>query len=313
MTHSDNRPSMRLGTRASRLALIQTNAASAALRRADPGLAPEDAIVAVPITTTGDAVLDRPLAEIGGKGLFSKEIDAALLDGRIDAAVHSCKDLETRLPKGIVLAAVLPRADVRDALIASDGTARIADLPEGARLGTSSLRRAAQALHCRPDLRIIPLRGNVQTRLGKVADGSVCAAILALAGLNRLGIADRVSGVLNTDEMLPAAAQGAVALTCREDDTATLALLARVHDRDTGLCVNAERALLAALDGSCKTPIAGLAELSGEQMDLRGLVATADGTGLFVERGSGPAADGVALGTRLGDALRTASEERVSI
>ncbi len=311
MTESAPRPLLRLGTRASRLARIQTEAATAALQAVEPALNEEGAVTAVPITTTGDAVLDRPLAEIGGKGLFAKEIDAALLDGRVDAAVHSCKDLETQLPDGIVIAAMLPRADVRDALIAADGTASIADLPEGARLGTSSLRRAAQALHRRPDLQIVPLRGNVQTRLSKVADGTVDAAILALAGLDRLGMADKVTGVLNPDEMLPAAAQGAVALACREDDAATRELLARVHDRDTGLCVDAERAMLAALDGSCQTPIGGLAALDGGNLALRGLVATEDGTALFTEAGEASAEEGLALGARVGAALRAAAGERV--
>jgi hydroxymethylbilane synthase len=311
MPEPDARPPLRLGTRASSLARIQTEAATAALQAVAPWLREDGAVVAVPIITTGDAVLDRPLAEIGGKGLFAKEIDAALLDGRIDAAVHSCKDLETALPDGIVIAALLPRADVRDALIARNGAARLADLPEGARLGTSSLRRAAQALNLRPDLRIVPLRGNVQTRLSRVDDGTVDAVLLALAGLDRLGLAARATGVLDPAEILPAAAQGAVALVCRADDAPVRALLAQVHDAATGLCVDAERAMLAALDGSCQTPIGALAELTDGNVHLRGLVATEDGAAVFREEGSAPQVDGRALGARLGSALREAAGERI--
>ncbi|MEX2642487.1 MAG: hydroxymethylbilane synthase [Acetobacterales bacterium] len=311
MSSLANRLPVRLGTRASRLALIQTAAATGALREIAPELRSAGAVEEVHIRTTGDAVLDRPLAEIGGKGLFAKEIDTALLGGTIDVAVHSYKDLETVLPDGICIAAVLPRADVRDALVARGGETRIVDLPRGARLGTSSLRRAAQALALRPDIRIVPLRGNVETRLGKVEAGEVDAAILALAGLDRLGLAHRVTGRLDPAEMLPAAAQGAVALACRADDDGIRELLARTHDRDTGLRVDAERAMLAALDGSCQTPIGGLAELDGDRLILRGLVATEDGRHVFRDSGESAAPDGIALGYRIGAALRAAAGTRV--
>lgn len=311
MTDLASRLPLRLGTRASRLALIQTATATAVLREAEPSLRPAGAVAEVHITTTGDAVLDRPLAEIGGKGLFAKEIDAALLGGTVDVAVHSYKDLETVLPDGIFIGAVLPRADVRDALIARDGAARVADLPAGARLGTSSLRRAAQLRALRPDLAIVGLRGNVETRLGKVESGEIDATILALAGLDRMGLAHRATGLLDPDEMLPAAAQGAVALACRADDDEVRALLARVHHHETGLRVDAERAMLAALDGSCETPIGGLAELDGDRIRLRGLVATEDGAGIWRDSGDAPAADGIALGHRIGAALRAAAGDRV--
>src|SRR5690242_16061995 len=270
---------LRIGTRGSPLALVQARMVREALAAADPDLAAEDAVEIRVVSTTGDRVRDRPLAEIGGKGLFTKEIEDGLLDGSLDLAVHSMKDVPTFLPAGLVIAATLPRADPRDALIAN-GTRRIADLPAGAVVGTASLRRAAQLLAARPDLRVVPLRGNVGTRLAKVKAGEVAATFLAMAGLVRLGLAEAASAPLEPAEMLPAVAQGAVGIETRADDDALHELLARVSHADTFRCMVAERAFLAALEGSCRTPIAALAELAGGRVRFAGLVARPDGTGL---------------------------------
>ena len=267
----------------------------------------------VVIKTTGDRIQDRPLAEIGGKGLFTKELEEALHDGRIDMAVHSMKDMETRLPDGLVVGAILPRADVRDVLF---GAVSLSALPRGAVVGTAALRRAAQVLAARPDLEVVPLRGNVGTRLRKLAAGEVAATLLARAGLVRLGIEGEAGGddalrrpeqaVLETTEMLPAVAQGAVGLEVRADDADLLALLRHVDHAQSHLCVRTERAMLAALDGSCRTPIAGLATLEGGRLTLDGLLARPDGTDLRRARLDGPADAPEALGREVAAMLRAA-------
>ena len=264
--------SIYLGSRGSPLALAQATEVAQSLMAATGGMMepPELRI----INTSGDAIQDRPLADAGGKGLFTKEIDEALLGGHIDLAVHSMKDLPTMLPDGIVIAAVLPREDPRDVLI---GAASIAGLPRGARVGTSSLRRASQVLHQRPDVQIVNLRGNVQTRLRKIDEGQADATLLALAGLHRLGLDDAGGTVLSAAEMLPAVAQGAIAVACRAADPSMLATLGILMHKATERAVAAERALLAALEGSCRTPIAALAEWNDGRVSLRGAIFSPDG------------------------------------
>lgn len=294
---------LRLGTRGSPLALAQARLVRAALAEAEPSLASEDAVEIVAVRTTGDAVQDRPLAEIGGKGLFTKEIEEGLLAGTLDLAVHSMKDVPTRLPEGLVIAAVLPRADPRDALIARSAR-RVAELPRGTVVGTASLRRAAQLLAARPDLEVVPLRGNVQTRLRKLGAGEVGATFLAMAGLVRLGLAHVATAALEPEEMLPAPAQGAVGIECRADRAPILELLARVDHRETMRRIAAERAFLAALDGSCRTPIAALAELAGDHLRLRGLVASPDGRAVERVEAAGPGAEAERIGREAGEELR---------
>tara|TARA_R110002110_G_scaffold415612_2_gene651800 strand:- start:256051 stop:256911 length:861 start_codon:yes stop_codon:yes gene_type:complete len=266
---------------------------------ADPGAsAPE----IVTIRTTGDAVTDRPLAELGGKGLFTKEIDRAQLDGEIDIAVHSAKDMETWLIEGITIGAALEREDPRDALI---GAASIASIPEGGRIGTASLRRRAQLLALRPDLEPVLFRGNVETRLRKIKDGEADATLLAYAGLRRLGLGDAADAVLDEDEMLPAAGQGIIAITSRTDDSRAMDALQAISNPAAMLCLRAERAMLDALDGTCRTPIAGLARLAGDDLHLTGLAAWPDGRDLVRLAQSGSAKDPESLGRALGAELRT--------
>jgi hydroxymethylbilane synthase len=301
-------PTLRIGTRGSPLALAQTHAARRLLIARCPefeGLEPGDsgAVTIVVIKTTGDKILDRPLADIGGKGLFTKEIDEALLDGRIDLAVHSVKDLPTRLPEGLVLAASLPREDPRDVLIGNAATS-IGEIPNGAVVGTASLRRQAQLLYHRPDIKVVPVRGNVQTRLARVAGGEIDATLLALAGLRRLGMTEVIAAVLDPKEMLPAVGQGAIGVTCRTGDAATRGLLAVLDHGDTSLRIAAERAMLEVLDGSCRTPIAGLAEVTPSgRITLRGLIARPDGSRMIEtvrEESAHAAYDlGVAVGEEL--------------
>jgi hydroxymethylbilane synthase len=300
---------LRVGTRGSPLALVQTRAFIALL-----GSARSVPLREQIISTTGDQVQDRPLAEVGGKGLFAKEIHEALADFRIDCAVHSLKDLETELPPGIVLACTLKREDPRDALIlgpdcgAEDQADPFACLPQGAVIGTSSVRRQAQLLHARPDLTIGPMRGNVQTRLAKVASGDCAASLLALAGLRRLGLAQHASAVLDPDTMLPAACQGIVGITARADDTGLRDLLAAIEDPDATTAALAERAMLAELDGSCRTPIAAHGRLlPGGELHLTGLVARADGSFLLKRSLRGAATDARRLGEELGASLRADS------
>jgi hydroxymethylbilane synthase len=305
-----NRGKLKIGTRGSPLALAQAEMTREALAKArPPGLAvPLEMTEIVVIKTTGDHVLDRPLSEIGGKGLFTKEIEEALLDGRIDLAVHSMKDMPTVLPEGLVIPALLPREDPRDVLILGRALAAtckgVADLPEGARIGTASLRRMAQLKAQRPDLVIETLRGQVGTRLQRIEEGRFDGTLLALAGLKRLGMADRATVILGIKEMLPAIAQGAVGIECRADDAAMLELLGAIGCRATKACVDAERAALAALDGSCRTPIAGLAGLDGEKLLLSVLIARPDGSEVHHEMGEAPVDEGPALGTELGGKLK---------
>ncbi|WP_029556574.1 hydroxymethylbilane synthase [Xanthobacter sp. 91] len=300
-------PVLRIGTRGSPLALWQAHAVQAALAEA-LNVAPAEVAVEV-IRTTGDQIQDRALSEAGGKGLFTKELEEALLDGRVDLAVHSAKDVATFLPEGLHLAGYLPRADVRDALILKSG-AGLADLPAGARVGTASLRREAQLRRLRPDLKVELLRGNVHTRLARVRDGDFDGTLLALAGLTRLGLADVASAVLATSEFLPAVGQGAVAIECRVNDPATNVAIAAIACRDTGIALAAERAFLTALDGSCRTPIAGLARVEGDQVRLSGLVMTPDGADAAEASGAAPIADAAALGTALGTELRASAPAR---
>jgi hydroxymethylbilane synthase len=305
---------LRVGTRGSPLALIQTRGFLDVLTRFCPVLRSMDVFEEHAIRTTGDAVQDRRLAEIGGKGLFAKEIHEALADRRIDFAVHSLKDLETTLPPGIVLACTLRREDARDALIlaSADAQADPADpfacLPAGAVIGTSSVRRQAQLLHVRPDLAIATLRGNVQTRLAKLAAGTCAASLLACAGLKRLGLAERATVVLHPDTMVPAAGQGIVGVTVRADDSELLELLAAIEDPEAKAVATAERALLMRLDGSCRTPIGGHARLlpNGE-LHLTGLVARGDGSFLSKRSLHGAASDAARIGSELGASLRADS------
>lgn len=295
-------PLLRLGTRGSPLALTQTGLVRDALAAAVPALGAPDAIEIVAIRTTGDVIQDRPLSEAGGKGLFVKEIEEALLTGRIDAAVHSMKDMPTAQPPGLAIAAFLPREDARDVLIAGE-IRRIDDLPRGAIVGTSALRRRALLLHKRPDLEIVTLRGNVDTRLARRADGTVQATILALAGLKRLG-RPGVGTPIPEADMLPAVGQGAVCIEAREGDARTRGWLAAIDHAATATCVSAEHAMLAVLDGSCRTPIAGHAVLSGEELHLRGLIARPDGSEVIATERRGKAADAAALGRDAGQELK---------
>jgi hydroxymethylbilane synthase len=302
---------MRVGTRGSPLALWQTRTFLAQLSRFCPVLHSMEVFEEHVIRTSGDAVQDRRLADIGGKGLFAKEIHEALLDRRVDFAVHSLKDLETAMPEGIVLACTMKREDARDALILGpdchkpDPSAPFACLPSGARVGTASLRRQAQLLHSRPDLTVGLIRGSVQTRLGKIESGEFAASLLALAGLRRLGLEQHAAVVLDPDAMVPAAGQGIVGVTVRADDTELHELLAAIEDPEAKAVSTAERALLAELDGSCRTPIGGYARLlpNGE-LHLTGLVARADGSFLLKRALHGAAVDAVRMGRELGASLR---------
>jgi hydroxymethylbilane synthase len=299
-------PLLTLGTRGSPLALAQARLVADALAGAHPQLVAPGAVLVKPIRTIGDKVQDRPLAEIGGKGLFTEEIEKALLAGAIDIAVHSLKDMPTVLPQGLGIGAVLEREDPRDVLFSRSGGG-IAALPRGARVGSASLRRQALLLNKRPDLKLGPLRGNVETRLRKLKEGQIDATVLALAGLKRLGIDIAAAGgaVLPVEEMLPAPAQGAICVESRLGDARVAPLLAAIGHKPSAIAVAAERALLHALDGSCRTPIAGLAVLEAAgNLHLRALVALPDGSKLWRAERRGPAADAAALGADAGAALR---------
>lgn len=275
LTHPTPASPLKIGTRGSPLALAQAHETRARLMAAFE--LPEAAFEIVVIKVTGDAIQDRPLKDIGGKGLFTREIEEALLNGAIDIAVHSMKDMPVLQPAGLLLDTYLPREDVRDAFVAQD-VETLKDLPEGARVGSSSLRRKAQLLNAFPHLEVVEFRGNVQTRLKKLADGVASATFLAQAGLNRLGMAHVARGAMSPDDMLPAIAQGAIGIERRSDDMNTAAMLEAIHHLETGQRLAAERAFLAALDGSCETPIAGLAELDGSTLRLRGEVLRPDGS-----------------------------------
>jgi hydroxymethylbilane synthase len=295
-------PILRIGSRASPLALKQAEIVRAALVGAHSAFAEPDAIDIVPIRTTGDRIQDRTLAEAGGKGLFTKEIEEALLAGAVDLAVHSAKDMQTWLPDGLAIGAVLPREDPRDVLISNSGAADLRALPQSAVLGTASLRRQAQALMRRPDLKVVPFRGNVETRLNKLSAGMADATLLASAGLKRLG-RETIGSVLEPAEMLPAAGQGVIAIEIRTGDRRIEALLEPVHHAPTAASLAAERAVLAALDGSCRTPIAALAEPEAQCLHLRALIALPDGSKAFEDSGTAPLGDAVLLGDDLGHRL----------
>lgn len=291
---------LRLGTRGSPLALTQAREVARRLCEAHAwGL---EAVEIVPIATTGDAIVDRSLADFGGKGLFTQEIEASLADGRIDIAVHSAKDMPTELPAGLAIRAVLPREDVRDAFLSAKATI-LADLPQGATLGTSSLRRKALALRLRPDLNVVEFRGNVATRMRKLEDGVADATLLAAAGLNRLGLADRATSLIETGDFLPAVGQGIVAIEARSGDDRVGELLAPINDPSAFAALEAERAYLAALDGSCRTPIGGLATVEGNRIELRGIIVTPDGKMFHATERSGPVGDAVSLGRDAGEEL----------
>jgi hydroxymethylbilane synthase len=285
------------------MALRQASLVRDRLAAAHADLAAPDAVEIVTIRTTGDRVQDRLLAEIGGKGLFAKEIEEALLAGHIDLAVHSLKDLETWLPEGLGIACVLPRDDPRDAFLSAEA-ASLASLSRGARIGTASLRRQAQLLRRRPDLTIVPIRGNVNTRIRKLEAGEVDALVVALCGLERLGLTEQVTEILSCDIMLPAVGQGALAVECRWPDQELSQLLEPLNDPRSAGCARAERAMLAALDGSCRTPIAGLAEFDGDRLIIEGLLLKPDGSGEIRGRREGGIDDAETLGTELGRELR---------
>ena len=289
---------VRIATRKSPLALWQAEHVAAALRYAHPGLQVE----ILGMSTRGDKILDAPLAKIGGKGLFVKELEQGLMDGSADIAVHSTKDVPVELPEGLFLPVILEREDPRDAFV-SQRYERLADLPQGARVGTSSLRRQCQLTARRPDLDIQPLRGNVNSRLAKLDSGEFDAILLAAAGLMRLGFEARIRSRLSIDESLPAIGQGAVGIECRQDDARVLALLAPLHHPDTAARVAAERAMNRRLQGGCQVPIAGHAVLKGDELWLRGLVGTPDGTCLLVAEQAAPRAQAEELGRQVADEL----------
>jgi hydroxymethylbilane synthase len=292
---------LRIGTRGSPLALVQARTVRARLAAALD--VSEDEIGLNIIRTSGDAIQDRPLAEVGGKGLFTKEIEEALLDGRVDLAVHSAKDMPTFSQPGLMLAACLEREDPRDVFI-SHKARSFAELPKAATLGTASLRRQAIAKRLRPDLNVVSIRGNVETRLRKLADGEVDATILALAGLKRLGLVRHATTIMSEHEFLPAVAQGAIGLETRVSDERTREILARINHADTFTAIACERAFLAELDGSCKTPIAGHATLSGDALQFRGLIARPDGAAAHDIAGTGHRKDASKIGTKAGHKLK---------
>ena len=285
--------SLKIGTRGSPLALWQANEVRALLIAAH---ALDEAQVQVcTFKTSGDRIQDKSLRDFGGKGLFTKEIEDALHCGEISLAVHSMKDMPTILPEGLEISCVLERADVRDAFLSAKAS-RLADLPEGAVVGTSSLRRQAQVKRLRPDLNVVEFRGNVETRLRKLEDGVADATFLAAAGLERLGKQALITAYVETGEMLPAVAQGAICIETRSDDTATRDLLKALHHEETAICISAERAFLRVLDGSCRTPIAGLAVLDGKHLSFRGQILTPDGKVSYETQRDGLADDSEAMG-----------------
>ncbi len=296
---------LKIGTRGSPLALAQAHETRDRLAAAFD--LPDDAFQIVVIKTTGDnrALIDadKPLKELGGKGLFTKEIEEALLSGGIDIAVHSMKDMPVEQPGGLILDCYLPREDTRDAFVSLEH-ASLADLPQGAVVGTSSLRRRAQLKARRPDLTVVEFRGNVQTRMEKLANGVADATFLAMAGLRRLGMVGVSRGGISPDDMLPAVAQGAIGIERRQDDTRVAGMLAAIHHDKTGLRLAAERAFLAGLDGSCETPIAGLAELDGEMLRLRGEILRPDGSEVLTDEVIVPVAEGAKAGAEMAARLR---------
>ncbi|MBI1180578.1 MAG: hydroxymethylbilane synthase [Alphaproteobacteria bacterium] len=302
MTETTRRRALRIGTRGSPLALAQAHEVKRRLLDAHPTLVDAD-IEVVPVSTRGDRVQDRALSELGGKGLFTEEIEAGLKDGSLDMAVHSMKDMPTIIEGGLGIVCLLPREDFRDAFI-SDRADSLEALQAGSLVGTASLRRQAQVLRRRPDLRVETFRGNVQSRLRKLREGVADATLLAMAGLRRLEMVEVATSILDPETMLPAIAQGAIGVETRLDDDALLALLAPLNHGVTETCITAERAFLAALDGSCRTPIAGLAVLDGDGIWLRGEILTPDGRLHHATERKGPASDAAAMGLDAGEELR---------
>jgi hydroxymethylbilane synthase len=294
-------PKIRIGTRGSPLALAQAYETRERLMAAH-GME-GDAFEIVTFTTTGDAIRDRPLSEIGGKGLFTKELEEALFASTIDLAVHSMKDMPAKLPLGLDLVALLPREDPRDAFI-SLKYENLMDLPQGAILGSSSVRRSAQALHLRPDLQNVQFRGNVQTRLKKLQDGVADATFLAVAGLNRLGLSDKITSIMSMDEMLPSVAQGAIGIQTNSHDEATRKLVLPLDHAPTSTTVICERAFMAALDGSCRTPIAGHAIIEDGRLKFRGQALTLDGKHIFEVSREGTLSDGFKMGQDAGEDVK---------
>jgi hydroxymethylbilane synthase len=297
-------PSLRIGTRASKLALAQAEM----LRMAILGIQPQLKIEIVAMTTAGDREVHKDLSDWGYKGLFTKELEDALLKDDVDIAVHSMKDMPSELPQGLIIGAMLPRADVRDAWV-SLKYASMAEMPVGGTIGTSSARRAAQVLHLRPDVHVVAFRGNVQTRLRKLEENVADATFLAAAGLNRLGLSAHIRELISPDVFLPAVAQGAIGAECKSQRADLRALLAMIDHSSTHTCVNAERAMLHVLDGSCRTPIGGLAELDGKTITIRGEVLSLDGKIRHAHRLVGNASEAVAIGTALGQELRAMAGE----
>jgi len=303
MAQSSDKPAiLRIGSRGSPLALTQARAVRDRIAAAH-GVDPEHITIEA-IRTTGDMIQDRPLAEAGGKGLFTKEIEEALLAGRIDLAVHSAKDVPTFLPPGLTLTAYLPREDARDVLISSKAKT-LHELPAGATVGTASPRRQAIVKRTRADLRVVSLRGNVETRLRKLREGHADATILALAGLKRLELTDAIATIMSADEFLPAVGQGAIVVETREDDGKTRDLLASINHPDTATALTCERAFLAVLDGSCRAPIAGHATLAGDMLAFRGMIFKPDGSQSFETSRSGNQRDAARLGTEAGQELKS--------
>ena len=300
---NDTAAPLRIGTRGSPLALAQAHEVRRRLAAAHPHLEPDTAVEIVVIRTTGDRLQQGTLMDVGGKGLFTKEIEEALLDGRVDIAVHSMKDVPTWFPDGLIIDCVLPREDPRDALIAG-GVDSIGALPGGAVVGTASLRRKAMVLHRRPDLVVVPFRGNVDTRLRKLADREVDATFLAMAGLNRLGRRHIGATPVDPADMLPAVCQGVVGIERRIDDSRVAGLLLPLAHAETALRTAAERALLAGLDGSCRTPIAALADVDGDTLSLTAAIVRPDGSELIETRRRGGIGDASALGADAADELR---------
>jgi len=297
---------LKIGTRGSQLALTQSEWVKARVE----AMFPHVCVELVRIKTTGDKILDSPLSKIGGKGLFVKEIEDALLDGRVDLAVHSMKDVPAELPDNLFLAVFPEREDARDALISGDGL-DLDHLPAHARLGTSSLRRGAQLLHLRPDLELVSLRGNVDTRLRKVETGELHAVVLAAAGLNRLGLAGRITQIIPPERLLPAVGQGALGLEARQDDTETIRMLGFLNHPATEMAVRAERAFLKELEGGCQVPIAGFAQWEGDRLRFRGMVAEVSGSPIYKAETGGPCEEAEAIGIACARDLLVAGGDRV--
>jgi hydroxymethylbilane synthase len=295
---STARALLRIATRQSRLALWQAQHVATELREAHPGLSVE----LVPMTTQGDRIVDRSLAQVGGKGLFIKELEVAIAEGRADIAVHSMKDVPSDMPPGMTLAAMLPRADPHDAFVSLRHES-FNTLPQGARVGTSSLRRQCQLKDARPDLQMLTLRGNVETRLRKLQEEQYDAIVLAAAGLIRLGLEDRITHRFDLEQFVPAVGQGIIGIECRTDDTRSIELVRALDDPLARQCCEAERAFAFRLQGSCQSPIAGHARIEGGQVQLRGVIGSPDGREMYRGVHSGAVADVQAVGTALADRL----------